>query len=114
MALDISAEKITELKTLGGDALVTKLFSKFTENSAKLLADAKTALATADAAKVDYCVHTLKGSAMSLGIGAMSKILIDLNARTKVKNLEGVGPQLDELVGLLEEVRQYQTTNFPI
>lgn len=113
MATEISPEKLTELKALGGDALITKLLGKFIENSAKLIAEAKTALGANDAAKVDYCIHTLKGSAMSLGLGSMSAILIDLNVRTKAQNLTGAGPDLDQLEKLLEEVKTYKAANFP-
>ncbi|HRP70716.1 MAG TPA: Hpt domain-containing protein, partial [Turneriella sp.] len=66
-----------------------------------------------DVAKVDYCVHTLKGSAMSLGFAAMSAILIDLNNRTKVKNLDGASADLDKLEALLAEVKVYKEANFP-
>lgn len=113
MATEISPEKLAELKALGGDALITKLLSKFIENSAKLIADAKTALGTNDAQKVDYCVHTLKGSAMSLGLNSMSAILIDLNVRTKSQNLANAGADLDQLEKLLEEVKTYKAAAFP-
>jgi HPt (histidine-containing phosphotransfer) domain-containing protein len=113
MATEISPEKLSELKALGGDALITKLLGKFVENSAKLIADAKTAVASGDAQKVDYCVHTLKGSAMSLGLGSMSAILIDLNVRTKAQNIANVQGDLDQLEKLLEEVKAYKAAAFP-
>jgi HPt (histidine-containing phosphotransfer) domain-containing protein len=98
---------------LGGDALITKLLGKFIENSARLLADARTAIAAKDASKVDYCAHTLKGSAMSLGLNAMSAILVDLNARTKSQNLENALADIDQLEKLLEEVKAYKAASFP-
>jgi HPt (histidine-containing phosphotransfer) domain-containing protein len=113
MATEISPEKLAELKSLGGDELITKLLAKFTENSAKLIADAQAALAANDAAKVDYCVHTLKGSAMSLGLNSMSAILVDLNVRTKAQNLANAGEDLAKLAKLLDEVKQYKAEKFP-
>lgn len=113
MATEISPEKLAELKALDGDALITKLLGKFIENSARLLIEARTALSAKDAAKVDYCVHTLKGSAMSLGLNSMSAILVDLNVRTKGQNLDGAGADIDKLEQLLEEVKTYKAAAFP-
>lgn len=113
MATEISAEKLAELKSLGGDALIAKLLGKYVENSEKLLNEARTALAANDGNKVDYCIHTLKGSALSLGLTSMSTILVDLNVRTKAHNLENVGPDLDKLDKLLIEAREYKEKNFP-
>lgn len=113
MATEIAADKLAELKTLGGDALVTKLLAKFVENSERLLKDARSGLSAGDANKVDYCVHTLKGSALSLGLTSMSTILVDLNVRTKSSNLENAGADLDKLDGLLEEVKAYKAARFP-
>ncbi|MBV6493073.1 MAG: hypothetical protein LDLANPLL_01088 [Turneriella sp.] len=113
MGTEISPEKLAELRNLGGDALITKLLAKFVENSATLLADAKKALDANDATKLDYCVHTLKGSAMSLGLSTMGAILVDLNTRTKAKNLEGAGADLDKLEILLKEVKTYKDRAFP-
>jgi len=113
MATEISAEKLAELKSLGGDALIAKLLLKFVENSEKLLAEARTAVTAGDASKVDYCVHTLKGSSLSLGLTSMSTILVDFNHRTKAKNLEGAAADLDQLDKLLIEAREYKAKNFP-
>lgn len=113
MPTEIAADKLAELKALGGDALISKLLGKFMENSGKLLSDALAATAAGDAAKVDYCVHTLKGSALSLGLNDMSNILIDLNVRTKAKNLSGAEGDLKKLQQLLVEVKAYKNIHFP-
>lgn len=113
MPTEIAADKLAELKALGGDALISKLLGKFLENSGKLLSDALAATAAGDAAKVDYCVHTLKGSALSLGLNDMSNILVDLNVRTKAKNLSGAENDLKKLQQLLAEVKEYKNIHFP-
>jgi HPt (histidine-containing phosphotransfer) domain-containing protein len=113
MACEISPEKLAELQGLGGNALVTKLLEKFTENSARLLADAQAALAAGDAAKVDYCIHTLKGSSLSLGFEPMGAILVPLNIETKAKNLTNCADALTRLKGLLDDVVAYKATKFP-
>mgnify|MGYP001590156698 CR=1 FL=1 len=113
MASEIAADKLAELKALGGDALISKLLGKFVENSGKLLSDALAATAAGDAAKVEYCVHTLKGSALSLGLNDMSNILVDLNVRTKAKNLTSAEADLKKLQQLLLEVKDYKDVNFP-
>ena len=113
MPTEIAADKLAELKALGGDALISKLLGKLMENSGKLLSDALAAVAAGDAAKVDYCVHTLKGSALSLGLNDMSNILVDLNMRTKAKNLTGAEEDLKKLQLLLIEVKDYKAKIFP-
>jgi HPt (histidine-containing phosphotransfer) domain-containing protein len=113
MPAEIAPEKLAELKSLGGDTLITKLLEKFVENSARLIADGQAALTSGDATKVDYCVHTLKGSAMSLGLNEMSELLINLNVRTKARNLEGAAADFTKLAAQLAEVRAYKAAHFP-
>lgn len=98
---------------LGGDTLVSQLLAKFLESSPTLIVQAETALRTGDAARVDFCVHTLKGSAMSLGLTEMSDVLTELNVRTKAHQLDGIAADLERLTALLEAVRQYKAQNFP-
>ncbi|MBL8035390.1 MAG: Hpt domain-containing protein [Leptospiraceae bacterium] len=113
MAAEISPEKLAELKSLGGDELIAKLLAKFIENSEKLLRDALAAVAANDAAKAEYCVHTLKGSALSLGLTDMSNILVDLNTRTKAKNLTNADQDLKALQKMLQDVSKYKAEKFP-
>ncbi|MFZ5627846.1 MAG: Hpt domain-containing protein [Spirochaetota bacterium] len=113
MSAGIAPQKLSELRMLGGDALVSQLLAKFLESSPVLIAQAETALQTGDAAKVDFCVHTLKGSAMSLGLTEMSDLLAQLNVRTKARQLEGVGLELSRLAAQLDAVREYKAQNFP-
>ncbi|HMV37145.1 MAG TPA: Hpt domain-containing protein [Turneriella sp.] len=113
MPVSIAPQKLAELRLLGGDALVSQLLAKFLESSSSLIAQAEVALQSGDAAKVDFCVHTLKGSAMSLGLTEMSDLLVALNTRTKARQLEGMAADFTQLAVLLEAVRQYKAQNFP-
>lgn len=113
MSAVIDPDKLAELRMLGGDALVSQLLARFLESSPALLAQAETALQAGDASGVAFCVHTLKGSAMSLGISEMSTVLAELNVRAKAGKLDGVSSDLAHLAELLEAVRQYKTQNFP-
>lgn len=97
----------------GGDTLITKLLENFVENSARLIADGQAALTSGDATKVDYCVHTLKGSAMSLGLNEMSELLINLNVRTKARNLEGAAADFTKLAAQLAEFALIKRHIFP-
>ncbi len=112
MAAEISPDKLAELKSLGGDALIKKLLEKFLENSARLIQEGQAAIASGDATKVDYCVHTLKGSAMSLGFNEMSDILINLNLRTKAKNIENAAVDFEKLAAQLREIAVYKSQHF--
>lgn len=113
MAELIHPEKLAELKSLGGDDLITTLLEKYIENAQMLLNEAESAIGTADAEKIDYCIHTLKGSSLSLGLEALSEILVPLNQRTKAQELEGMADSLKQLRVLLEEVVTYKQQHFP-
>lgn len=112
MPAEIAPDKLAELRSLGGDELISKLLGKFVENSARLINEAVTAAAAGNADKVDYCVHTLKGSAMSLGLSEMSEILIPLNVRTKAKDLSGAAEDLEKLKQQLRDVEAYKARYF--
>lgn len=113
MFTGIAPDKLNELRTLGGNALVSQLLAKFLESSSSLIAQAGAALQSGDATKVDFCVHTLKGSAMSIGLTEMSDLLIKLNVKTKARQLDGIEGDLAQLGTLLEGVRLYKAQNFP-
>lgn len=113
MATEIAAEKLAELKALGGNELIAKLLGKFVENSGKLLAEGLAAAAGGDATKVDYCVHTLKGSALSLGLTDMGNLLVALNVRTKAKDISTAEADLKKLQTMLADVAAYKQQNFP-
>ena len=112
MAIEISSEKFNELKSLGGVSLVEKLLDKFLQTTPRLVADAKEALKNGDHAKVDYCVHTMKGSSLSLGIAAMSDLLIDMNLRTKKQDATNMADDLLRLDQLLKELSEYRNRGF--
>ena len=112
MAIEISSEKFNELKNLGGISLVEKLLDKFLQTTPRLVADAKAALQSGDHAKIDYCVHTMKGSSLSLGISTMSDLLVDMNLRTKKNDTTNLAEDLAKLDDLLKELSEYRNRGF--
>ena len=75
MTHEIAPRKLAELRSRGSDALVEELLCKFIGSSTGLLAQAKSALTSGNATQVDFCVHTLKGGALSIGLTEMVNLL---------------------------------------
>ncbi len=110
MAIRISEEKYKELIELsGGDTgLLCELVDKFLEHTPVLLKEAREALASGDGDKVDFCVHTMKGSSLSIGFIPLSDFLVDLNRRSKARDLSGFAEAFDKIEQYLSEIREYR------
>lgn len=110
MAIRISEEKYNELLELsdGNTDLLCELIDKFLEHTPELLQEARKALEAGDAAKVDYYVHTMKGSALSIGFVPLSEFLVNLNRRSKVNDLAGFAEAFDQIEQALTEISEYR------
>ena len=112
MKLQIEQDKYDELVDLGGgtQALLAELLDKYLENSPKLITDAKKALQENNAKQVDYCIHTLKGSTLCLGLQPLGKALVEVNVQTKLGDISGVDSVLAETDDFLSQIREYRKT----
>jgi len=99
--MKINEKKLNELKDLsdGTTELMKDLLVKFYENSIKLLDTADESAKVEDYKKVEYVVHTLKGSALSLGLEPMGEFVTSFNATLK----EGI---YDNVAGNLAKLRE--------
>lgn len=108
MPAEIDKEKYDELKELGGGSsdLLLELVDKYLENTPGLLADAKKALAEGDMKKLDYCVHTMKGSSLSLGLKPVSEKLVAMNQKTKAEDTADLEEELNSIDQDIEDIKK--------
>ena len=106
----INKEKLQELRELSGgnDDLLIDLLEKYTTNAAKYIAQGREALQAGDSQKVQFAVHTMKGSSLSLGLTELGEILTDLNARSKGGDIEGFAEEFNRIETLLVEVEKFR------
>lgn len=112
MAQQFDAAKYDELKELGGGdtSLLQELMEKYLENTPKLISLAEEAFKSGDEDKIDYAVHTMKGSTLSLGITPLGEYLVELNKKTKQRDFEGFENTIAELKQFVKEVETLKTT----
>lgn len=105
----IQNEKLEELKELSGgnNDLLIDLLDKYITNAAKYIAEARSGLEAGDVQKVQFAVHTMKGSSLSLGLSQLGEILTDLNSRAKNGDIEGFSEKIDTIEKLVVEVEHY-------
>ncbi len=109
MEVKISPEKYDELRDLGGgdNEFIKDLLAKFMENSPRLIEQAQSGLAANDPKKIEYAIHTLKGSALSLGLTSMAEFLVELNKKTKADDFSTLPDALPKLHAFMEGVKKY-------
>jgi len=108
----IDDEKLIELRELsnGNDDLLKTLLDKYIVNSESFVEQIKGALKVQDYEKVQFGVHTVKGSSLSLGLTSLGEKFTDLNARAKKGDYAGFEPEMEKIESLLQEVAKYRST----
>lgn len=108
----IIEEKLIELRDLSGgnDELICVLLDKFLVNAEKYLESAKNALAEKNYEDVQFAMHTMKGSSMSLGLKDLGTLLTDLNQKCKDENYTNFEKSFEEMSEMIERVREYRAT----
>lgn len=105
----IIEEKKNELMELSGGTtdLLIELLNKYIENTPELIKKAREGLKNNDPDIVDYAVHTMKGSSLSLGLEPLGSFLVELNKRTKQKDIASMETDLDQIENYLKDVEKY-------
>ncbi len=112
MEVKISPEKYDELRDLSGgnNELIQDLLAKFLDNSPRLIEEAQSGFDANDPKKIEYAIHTLKGSALSLGLTPMAEFLVELNKKTKANDFSTLPDALPKLRDFMEGVKKYSAT----
>ncbi len=105
----IKKDKKNELMELsdGNLDLLIELLGKYLENTPELLQKARDGIKNGDVNMVDYAVHTMKGSTLSLGLEPMGDFLVQLNQRTKKQDLDNMEESFRQIEAYLEDVKIY-------
>lgn len=114
MQIYINEDKIREFRDLsdGNDELLISLIDKFLEHTPEHLEAAKKAFAEQNPKQVDFAIHTMKGSALSLGVEPLGSFLAELNKETKQGILSSFPQAFSVIEEALQELRKYRKEKF--
>ena len=89
----------------GGDAdIIESVYTLYAESVGDKLAEAKSALAVGDWAKLDVAAHTLKGNALSAGDKPLAEVAISLRDAVKLQAAEHSAQLISQIEGLSAEL----------
>ncbi|MDH5718481.1 MAG: Hpt domain-containing protein [Spirochaetia bacterium] len=108
----IKEENLQQLRELSGgtDDLLIELVEKFITNSKQYLANAEEGYKNSDWDKIRFAVHTMKGSALSLGLTPLGEFMTELNKQAKENkfdNFESAFAEIHEMIAAIE--KYYET-----
>jgi len=100
----IDAEIIGQLEQVGGKDLVTSIYEDFDQEATMLVREALAAFTAGDIPTVKGHLHTLKGSAGTIGVARVAQIAKEAEAKLKVNDTRTLG---DDLRRLDKEFNQF-------
>jgi len=106
----IDSEKLSELKDLsnGNDELLINLLDKYIVNSGTFIEKIKQSLKNQDYEQVQFSIHTLKGSSLSLGLKDLGQLFTDLNSRAKKGDYANFEQEIGRAETMLKDVVNYR------
>ncbi len=93
----LDREIVNQLKQIGGKDLVLSVYEDFVNESNELVGEALTAYKADDIATVKSHLHTLKGSAGTVGVMQLAEIARDAEGRLKTNDTSTLSKALPEL-----------------
>ncbi len=93
----LDREIVNQLKQIGGKELVLSVYEDFVNESNELVGEALTAYKENDIATVKSHLHTLKGSAGTVGVMQLAEIARDAEGRLKNDDTSTLSKALPEL-----------------
>jgi HPt (histidine-containing phosphotransfer) domain-containing protein len=106
--------RLAALDRVGGDEeLLREVVELFLVEHPHLMRDVEDAVQHKDAARLERAAHTLKGSLSTIGAEGAARAALQLEIAGRSGQIDGVGPQLEQLgqalgrlCGQLEGVRR--------
>ncbi|PWJ58413.1 PAS domain S-box-containing protein [Dyadobacter jejuensis] len=105
----LDKEIIDQLSNIGGKDLVLSVFEDFVAESGELVAESLTAYAAGDIATVKSHLHTLKGSAGTVGVSQVAEIARDAEWKLKSDDRSS----LPQALPALEEAYKVFLSQYP-
>ena len=99
----IDDEIVTQLRDIGGQELVDSIMEEFVTEAAELVSGAVSAYALGDIPTVKSHLHTLKGSAGTIGVARVADIARTAEGKLKVNDTSGLADALQALEQAFEE-----------
>ena len=99
----IDQKIVNQLRDLGGQELVDSIMEEFVIEATELVNGANDAFAMGDIPTVKSNLHTLKGSAGTIGVARMAYIAREAEGKLKHSNTTHLGQELISLAKALEE-----------
>ncbi len=99
----IDPEIVGQLRDIGGQELVDSILEEFVTEAADLVKGALDAYALGDIPTVKGHLHTLKGSAGTIGVARVADIARTAEGKLKVSDTSGLGDALQALDGAFGE-----------
>jgi HPt (histidine-containing phosphotransfer) domain-containing protein len=102
----VNEEIIKQLEKFGGKEMIVNAFKDFEDEASKQLEECDCAMAEADYVVIQKHLHTLKGSAGTLGIERVAEIARATEAALKLEDYSNLSNDLSELNDSFAEFRE--------
>lgn len=99
----LDEEIIGQLRGLGGQELVDEIMAEFVTEATELVNGANDAFALGDIPTVKGNLHTLKGSAGTIGVARVAHIAREAEGKLKLSDTSHLGEELQALTKAFEE-----------
>ncbi|GAB3695180.1 hypothetical protein GCM10027592_16940 [Spirosoma flavus] len=104
----IDADIVGQLRDIGGQDLVDSIMEEFVTEATELVNGAVSAYSLGDIPTVKSHLHTLKGSAGTIGVARVADIAKTAEAKLKVNDTSGLADALQALEGAFREFLETQ------
>ncbi|MBO0938560.1 PAS domain S-box protein [Fibrella sp. HMF5335] len=99
----IDLDILEQLRDIGGAELVESVFDDFVTEATELVQESLRAFAAGDIATVKSHLHTLKGSAGTVGVARLARIAREAEGKLKVQDTSQLAQELDALKAAFDE-----------
>lgn len=99
----IDNDILEQLRDIGGAELVESVFDDFVTEATELVNESLTAFAAGDIATVKSHLHTLKGSAGTVGVARLARIAREAEGKLKVQDTSQLAQELNALEAAFAE-----------
>lgn len=107
----VDEEVLSQLMKYGGDEGVREMWLDFELETNELLAQTKFAIENNDFVQLKSCVHTIKGSAGTLGINQVARVATQFDEQIKVENYQNVNELFAQLTKTFDDFLRFCKIN---
>ncbi len=99
----VDADIVKQLRDIGGDELVESIFEEFVNEADELVRGSLDAFALGDIPTVKSHLHTLKGSAGTIGVSRVAAVAREAEGKLKLNDTSTLGDELKTLERIYNE-----------